>query len=107
MQDQDIAGVLKVGIATVERVRRLISQQAGRCVEEGLEGARGQGRRVQLDRRQKKLDWPGRGPSDSLGLFPAPCGPGRLDPATNGGLADQLVELEIVESISRRRCVGL
>ena len=34
MRDEDIAWVLKVGSATVERVRR-------RCVEEGLEAALG------------------------------------------------------------------
>ena len=44
---EDIARSLKVGRATVERVRR-------RCVEEGLE--RALGRREQLNRRRKKLD---------------------------------------------------
>ena len=50
MKDQDIAGVLKVGVATVERVRR-------RCVEEGLKAALG--RREQLNRRQRRLDGQG------------------------------------------------
>ena len=45
MRDQDIARALRVGSATVERVRR-------RCVEEGLE--RALGRKEQLNRRRKK-----------------------------------------------------
>ena len=47
MKDEEIARSLKVGTATVERVRR-------RCVEEGLE--RALGRKEQLNRRPKKLD---------------------------------------------------
>ena len=47
MRDEEIAQALKVGTATVERVRR-------RCVEEGLEAALG--RRQQLNRRRRKLD---------------------------------------------------
>ena len=50
MKDEEIARALKVGTATVERVRR-------RCVEEGLEAAFG--RRQQLNRRQRKLDGQG------------------------------------------------
>ncbi len=50
MKDEDIARALKVGTATVERVRR-------RCVEDGLEAALG--RRQQLNRRQRKLDGAG------------------------------------------------
>jgi transposase len=51
MKDLDIARALKVGRATVERVRR-------RCVEEGLEAALEAAleRRQQLNRRRKKLD---------------------------------------------------
>ena len=47
MMDQEISRALKVGTATVERVRR-------RCVEEGVDAALG--RREQLRRRQRKLD---------------------------------------------------
>ena len=47
MKDEEIARALKVGTATVERVRR-------RCVEESLE--RALGRKEQLHRRPKKLD---------------------------------------------------
>ena len=76
MQDQDIAGVLKVGVATVERVRR-------RCVEEGSGGRPGpQGATEPPAEETGRV---GGGSPDSLGLLPAPCGPGRLDPATDGG----------------------
>ena len=88
MQDQDIAGVLKVGIATVERVRR-------RCVEEGVEAALG--RREQLNRRQKKLD--GSGEAHLIALACSQPAEGRAS-WTLQLMADQLVELEIVESIS-------
>ena len=50
MKDEEIARALKVGTATVERVRR-------RCVEEGVEAALA--RREQLRRRQRKLDGQG------------------------------------------------
>ena len=50
MKDEEIARSLKVGRATVERVRR-------RCVEEGLE--RALGRKEQLNRQQKRLDGQG------------------------------------------------
>jgi len=50
MKDVEIARALKVGTATVERVRR-------RWVEEGLE--RALGRKEQINRRAKKLDGQG------------------------------------------------
>ena len=50
MKDDEIARALKVGTATVERVRR-------RCVEQGVEAALG--RKEQLNRRQKRLDGEG------------------------------------------------
>ena len=50
MKDDAIARSLKVGTATVERVRR-------RWVEEGVE--RALGRKEQLNRRQKRLDGQG------------------------------------------------
>ena len=88
MKDEDIARVLQIGRATVERVRR-------RCVEEGLE--RALGRKEQLNRRQKRLD--GQGESHLIALA---CGE---PPEGRAGwtlklLADRLVECEIVESIS-------
>ena len=88
MKDADIAQALKVGTATVERVRR-------RCVEEGLEAALG--RREQLNRRRKKLD--GQGEAHLIALA---CGE---PPEGRAGwtlqlLADRLVECEKVETIS-------
>ena len=50
MKDAEIARVLQIGRATVERVRR-------RCVEEGIEAALG--RKRQLNRRPKRLDGQG------------------------------------------------
>ena len=50
MKDEEIARALRVGNATVGRVRR-------RCVEEGVEAALG--RRQQVNRRPKKLDGQG------------------------------------------------
>ena len=50
MKDEDIARVLQIGRATVERVRR-------RCVEEGIEAALG--RKQQVNRRPKRLDGQG------------------------------------------------
>ena len=68
MKDEDIAWVLQIGRAAVERVRR-------RCVEEGLE--RALGRKEQLNRRQKRLDGQGEAhPVSSTGqaLIALACG---------------------------------
>ncbi len=88
MKDEEIARALKVGTATVERVRR-------RCVEEGLEATLG--RKEQLNRRQKKLD--GQGEADLVALACSQPPQGRVS-WTLQLLADQLVEWEIAESIS-------
>lgn len=88
MLDQEIARALKVGTATVERVRR-------RCVEEGVEAALG--RRQQLNRRKKKLDGAGEARLIALACSKPPAG--RVS-WTLRMLADGLVEREIVESIS-------
>ena len=88
MKDEDIARVLQIGRATVERVRR-------RCVEEGLE--RALGRKEQLNRRQKRLD--GQGEAHLVALACAEPPEGRAG-WTLKLLADRLVECEIVESIS-------
>ena len=96
MMDQEIARALKVGTATVERVRR-------RCVEEGVAVALG--RKEQLNRRRKKLDGQGEAhPVSSTGqaLIALACSPppeGRVS-WTLQLLADGLVEGEIVENIS-------
>ena len=101
MMDQEIARSLKVGTATVERVRR-------RCVEEEVAAALG--RKEQLNRRRKKLDGQGEAhPVSSTGqaLIALACSPppeGRvswtLQMLADGLAADGLVEGEIVESIS-------
>ena len=86
MKDEEIARALRVGTATVERVRR-------RCVEEGLEAALG--RRQQLNRRQRKLDGAG-----EARLMAMACGepPEGRAAWTLRLMADQLVECEIVGS---------
>ena len=88
MKDEEIARALKLGTATVERVRR-------RGVEEGLEAALG--RREQLNRRQRKLD--GAGEAQLIALTCSQPPEGRAG-WTLRLLADQLVECEIVDSIS-------
>ena len=88
MRDEGIAWVLKVGSATVERVRR-------RCVEEGLEAALG--RKQQLKRRKKKLD--GQGEAHLVALACSQPPEGRVS-WTLQMLADGLVAQEIVDSIS-------
>ena len=88
MKDADISGALGVGLSMVERVRR-------RCVEEGIESALN--RKKQLRRRQKRLDGEG-----EARLIAMACG----EPPEGRAswilklLADQLVECEIVETIS-------
>ena len=89
MMDQEIARVLRVGSATVERVRR-------RCVEEGLEAALG--RRQQVNRRPKKLD--GQAEAHLIALACSQPPEGRAS-WTLELMAGQLVEREIVESISK------
>ena len=88
MKDEEIARALKLGTTTVERVRR-------RGVEEGLEAALG--RRQQLNRRQRKLD--GAGEAHLIALTCSQPPEGRAG-WTLRLLADQLVECEIVDSIS-------
>ena len=88
MKDAEIARALRIGCATVERVRR-------RCVEEGIEAALG--RKQQLNRRQKKLDEQGEAHLIALACSEPPEG---WVSWTLELLADQLVECEIVESVS-------
>ena len=88
MMDLEIARVLQVGTATVERVRR-------RCVEEGMEAALS--RRQQVKRRPKKLD--GSGEAHLIALA-CSTPPERRPSWTLQLLADGLVEREIVDSIS-------
>ena len=88
MKDEDIARVLQIGRATVERVRR-------RCVEEGIEAALG--RKRQVNRRPKRLD--GQGEAHLIALACGERPEGRAS-WTLKLLADRLVECEVVESIS-------
>ncbi len=88
MTDADISRALGVGKSTVERVRR-------RCVEEGIESALN--RKKQLRRRQKRLDGEGEARLIAMACGEPPDGRARW---TLKLLADQLVECEIVESIS-------
>ena len=88
MKDADISGALGMGLSMVERVRL-------RCAEEGIESALN--RKKQLRRRQKRLDG-----EDEARLIAMACGE---PPEGRAGwtlklLADQLVECEIVETIS-------
>ena len=84
MKDEDIARVLQIGRATVERVRR-------RCVEAAL------GRKRQVNRRPKRLD--GQGEAHLIALACGEPPEGRAS-WTLKLLADRLVECEVVESIS-------
>ena len=88
MKDADITSALGVGQSTVERIRK-------RCVEEGVESALN--RKKQLRRRQKRLDGEG-----EARLIAIACGepPEGRASWTLKLLADQLVECEIVETIS-------
>ena len=88
MQGEEIARALKVGTATVERVRR-------RCVEEGVDAALG--RREQLRRRQRKLD--GQGEAHLIAIAISQPPEGRVS-WTMRMPADGLVEREIVDCIS-------
>lgn len=88
MRDEEIARVLKVGSATVERIRR-------RCVEEGVEAALS--RRQQVNRRPRKLDGDGEARLVAMACSQPPEGRANW---TLQLLADRLVEWEIVDSIS-------
>ena len=88
MMDQEIARALKVGTATVERVRR-------RCVEQGVEAALG--RKRQLNHRPRKLDGQGEAHLIAMAISQPPEGRAGW---TLQLLAEGLVEREIVDSIS-------
>ena len=86
MKDEEIARSLKVGNATVGRVRR-------RCVEEGVEAALG--RRQQANHRPRKLDGQGEAHLTHLACSEPPEGRAGW---TLQLLADRLVQCEIVDS---------
>ena len=86
--DADIASVLGIGTATVERVRR-------QCVLDGLEAALE--RKAQLNRKRRTLDGVGEAELVKLACSSPPDGRARW---TLQLLGDRLVELHVVESIS-------
>ena len=89
LSDGEIAEVLEVGTATVERVRK-------RCVMEGLEAALE--RKVQVNRKKRLLDGEGEAKLTMLACSKPPPGHAKWSLRLLGA---QLVELEIVEGISR------
>lgn len=89
MKDEDIAAAAFVAVRTVERVRQ-------RCVEEGLESALE--RRKQKNRRKPVLDGEGEAMLVAIACSSPPEGQAGWSLRL---LADRLVELEVVESISR------
>lgn len=86
--DEQIADALQVNCSTVERVRR-------RCVEEGFDAALRPRPSPQL--RPRKLDGSQEAHLVALACSPAPTGQQRW---TMTLLADKLVELDVVDSIS-------
>jgi transposase len=87
--DQRIVEALGVGVATVERVRQ-------RFVEEGLEAAPGH-KKPDRPSRPRKLD--GRAEARLIALACSAPPEGRTE-WTMQLLADQLVQLEVVDSVS-------
>ena len=87
-RDDDIADVLSVGTATVERVRK-------QCVLDGREAALE--RKVQVNRKQRLLDGVGEARLTMLACSALPEGQAQW---TLQLLADRLVALEVVETIS-------
>ena len=87
MKDQEIARALRVGTATVERLRR-------RCVEEGLRQEPWDARN-NCDRRPRKLD--GEGEARLMAMACSQPPDGRVG-WTLHLLADQMVQCEIVDS---------
>ena len=86
--DADIADIVDVGTATVERVRK-------RCVLEGLEAALE--RKPQLNRKKPKLDAEAEARLVTLACSEPPDGRARWMLRL---LSDRLVELDVVDSIS-------
>ena len=86
--DKEISTLLHVSVPTIERVRK-------QCVEEGLE--RALNHKQPYKSRNKKLDGVGQAKLTQLACSQAPEGRARW---TVSLLADELVKLEIVESIA-------
>ena len=88
-KDADIAKALGVHVSTVERIRE-------RCVEMGVEAALNHARPKR--RRSKVLDGAAEAHLVQLACTQAPDGQARWSLRL---LADKLIELEVVESVSR------
>jgi len=88
-KDADIATALKAGVRTVERTRQ-------KCVEAGIEAALNHTRPQKT--RPKSLDGQAEARLVQLACSPAPDG---RDQWTMQLLADKLIELEVVETVSR------
>ena len=88
MTDAEITGALGVGLSMVERIRK-------RCVEGGIESALN--RKEQMRRRKKILDGEGEARLVAMACGEPPDGRASW---TLKLLADQLVECEVVETIS-------
>jgi transposase len=88
LSDKDISARLHVSIPTIERVRK-------QCVEEGLE--RALNHKPPYKSRSKKLDGLAQAKLAKLACSQAPEGRARW---TISLLADELVKLEVVESIA-------
>jgi len=87
--DQEIADDLEVGLVTVERVRK-------RCIERGVEACLE--RKAQDNpSRPRKLDGVAEAKLVQVACSPPPSGRARW---TLSLLADQLVELEVFDSVS-------
>ena len=93
--DADIASVLGIGTATVERVRR-------QCVLDGLEAALERKAPCELNRKRRTLDGAGEAELVKLACSSPPDGRARWTRVQGPGqlLGDRLVELHVVESIS-------
>ena len=89
LSDGGIAEVLEIGTATVERVRK-------RCVMEGLEASLE--RKVQVNRKKRLLDGEGEAKLTMLACSEPPPGHAKWSLRLLGA---RLVELEVVEGISR------
>lgn len=88
-KDADIAKALSASVRTIERTRQ-------KCVEEGIEAALNHTR--QKNRRSKILDGEAEARLVQLACSEAPDG---REDWTLQLLADKLIELEVVETISR------
>jgi transposase len=89
LTDQEIADDLEVGLVTVERVRK-------RCIERGVEACL-ERKAQDTPSRPRKLDGIAEAKLAQIACSPPPLGRARW---TLSLLADQLVELEVFESVS-------